>query len=331
MASDSTARRVASAVVVLGVTVAAAVAAWVLFVDVPAGDGAVLAGVVLAVLVALGGLRVGSSVAGSLVPTYNVAEVGVEGPITRTTRSVVPTGPVGASADEVVDQIAAADDSAADALLVRLNTPGGEVVPSDDIRRAVDDFDGPTVAYATDVCASGGYWIAAGCDHVVAREGSVVGSIGVIGSLVTATDLADRVGLSYERFAAGQYKDAGSPLKDLDDDDRAYLQGLIDEYYEAFVDRVTEGRDLDAEAVRDTEARVFLGREAAERGLVDDVGTREDATDRLAERLGERVSVRAFRPSRSLAARMGRTAATVAAGVRAGLAGTAGTDRLRVR
>jgi protease-4 len=331
MATDSAARRVVRVLVVLAVTVLVGGLGWLLFVEVPAGDGAVLAGTVLAVVVTVAGVRLGSSVAGNLFPTYNVAEVRVEGPISRTARGVVPTGPVGASADEVVEQIERADESAADALLVRLNTPGGEVVPSDDIRLAVDEFEGPTVAYATDVCASGGYWIAAGCDHVVAREGSVVGSIGVIGSLVTAVDLAERLGLSYERFAAGQYKDAGNPLKDLDEDDRAYLQGIVDDYYDAFVDRVTEGRDLDAEAVRETEARVFLGPEAEERGLVDAVGTREAVTGHLEERLGESVSVRTFRPSRPLATRVGRAAATVAAGVRAGLAGGTETGRFRVR
>jgi len=84
------------------------------------------------------------------------------------------------------------------------------VVPSDDIRLAAERFDGPTVAYATDVCASGGYWIASGCDELWAREGSIVGSIGVIGSRVNASALAEKVGLSYERFAAGDYKDAGT-------------------------------------------------------------------------------------------------------------------------
>jgi len=111
---------------------------------------------------------------------------------------------VGAEADEIVDQIERADeDSGVRALLLKLNTPGGEIVPSEDIRIAAERFDGPTIAYATDVCASGGYDIAAGCDELWAREGSIVGSIGVIGSRVNAADLADRLGLSYERLAAG--------------------------------------------------------------------------------------------------------------------------------
>ncbi len=235
-----------------------------------------------------------------------VAEVGVDGPIVRERpRRPLRGGTSAAAADDVVDQIEAADeDEEIDGLLVRLNTPGGQVVPSDDIRLAIDGFDGPTVAYATDVCGSGGYWIASACDELFAREASIVGSIGVIGSRVNAAELADRVGLSYERFAAGDYKDAGVPLREIDDDEREYLQGLIDDIYEQFVDRVTEGRSIDPETVRDTEARVYLGTDALDLGLVDALGTRDDAKDRLAELLGvDEVDVEAFEPPQGLLAR----------------------------
>ena len=142
----------------------------------------------------------------------------------------VPSSTGQIPADAIVDQIQAADaDRNTEALVVRLNTPGGEVVPSDDVRRVVVDFDGPTVAYATDVCASGGYWIASACDRVVARENSLVGSIGVIGSSLNASELADRRGVDYERFVAGDYKDAGTPLRDLRADERDYLSWLVDE------------------------------------------------------------------------------------------------------
>ncbi|MFC6730899.1 S49 family peptidase, partial [Natronoarchaeum mannanilyticum] len=193
-------------------------------------------------------------------------------------------------------------DDAVDALLVRLNTPVDEVVPSDDTEIAAEAFDGPTIAYAQDTCASGGYWIASGCDELWARDATVVGSIGVIGSTVNAADLAEKVGLSYERFAAGAYKDAGTPLKELDADEREYLQGIVDDLYDNFVERVAEGRDLDAEAIRDTEARVYLGEDAAEIGLVDRLGTREDVEDELSERLGvDAVAVEEFEPERGIA------------------------------
>jgi protease-4 len=217
--------------------------------------------------------------------------------------------------------------------LVKLDTPGGQVVPSDDIRNAAADFDGPTVAYATDVCASGGYWIASGCDELWARRGSIVGSIGVIGSRVNVSELAEELGVSYERFAAGKYKDAGMPLKELSEDERQYLQGIIDGFYDDFVERVAEGRDMEPEAVRDTEARIYLGDEAHDLGLVDDIGTRDDVEAHVEDLLDAEVSVREFEPEKGLAARLrgGATAVAYAAGAGAASVFVDGDHDFRLR
>jgi protease-4 len=308
---------------VVVVAVLAAAAGWVLFVVLPEGSLARLAGVLLALGLLVVGVRVGGRFAGAWFPTHNVAEVAVDGPITRDggSPSFPPTGPTSPGADEVVDRIERADeDGGSQALLLHLNTPGGEVVPSDDIRRAAADFDGPTVAYATDVCASGGYWIASGCDELWAREGSVVGSIGVRGSRVTGKELLDRVGLRYEQFTAGEFKEAGAFPTDVDEEERRYLQGLIDDYYDLFVETVAEGREADPATIRETEAKVYLGTEAHERGLVDEVGTREDALDRLEETLGEEAAVREFSPARSPIQRLRGGAASVAYAFGAGIA-----------
>jgi protease-4 len=307
------------AIVVVSAAVLAIVG-WVLFWRVP--DTLLqLVGVALIVTTALAGIRLGSGLAASVLPTYDVAEVAVTGPITRSGSSF-PPGPVGARADELVEQIDRADaDDAAEALLVRLNTPGGAVVPSDDVRRAVAEFDGPTLAYAEDTCASGGYWIATGCDEIWSHESSLVGSIGVIASRVNASELADRLGLDYERIAAGEYKDAGIPLKEFTPNDREYLQGIADRYYEQFLEKVAEREGLDAETARDTEARVYLGADAVEEGLVDSVGTRADVEDALAERIGvESATVREFEPQRSLTDRLGTGVRNVARAFGAGIA-----------
>ena len=306
----------------LALTVAAAVgaAAWWLFLAFSA-DLADVVGVLLVIVAVVLALRVAGRLAASILPSYNVAEVAVEGPITRDGSGAFPTRPGGTPADDVVEQIERAnDDRAAKALLLKLNTPGGQVVPSDDIRLAAARFDGPTIAYATDTCASGGYWIASGCDELWARDASIVGSIGVIGSTVNASELAEKVGLSYERFAAGKFKDAGTALKELSEDERAYLQGLIDDYYEDFVERVAEGRELEPAEIRDTEARVYLGEEAHELGLVDHLGTREDVEERLEDDLGEPVVVRAFEPSHGLTERIRFGATAVAFSLGAGIA-----------
>ncbi|MFP8953796.1 signal peptide peptidase SppA [Natrialbaceae archaeon A-arb3/5] len=288
-----------------------------------------LFGIVLALGVILVGLKIAGNIAGSLFPGYDVAEVAVEGPITRDgSGGPLPSSPRSTPADDIVEQIDRADeDDTVRALLLKLNTPGGEIVPSDDIKLAAERFDGPTIAYTTDVCASGGYWIASGCDELWAREGSIVGSIGVIGSRVNASDLAEKAGLSYERFAAGEYKDAGTPLKELEEHEREYLQGLIDDYYETFVERVSDGRDLEPEFVRDTEARIYLGEQADELGLVDELGTRRELEDELADRLEtDEIVVEEFEPERPLMARVGAGAQRVAYAFGNGIAGLA-TDR----
>ena len=308
--------------------VAITAAAITLFVFVPESSTELL-GIVLAIVVAVAGIKVVGSIVGSLFPSYDVAEVAVEGPIRRDGGGgPLPSSPRGTSADEIVDEIDRADaDRNVDALVVKLNTPGGEVVPSDDIRLAAERFDGPTIAYATDTCASGGYWIASGCDELWAREGSVVGSIGVIGSRLNASDLADRLGLRYEQFTAGEYKDAGLPLRELDEDDRAYLQGIVDDYYDQFVDRVSEGRSLDPTEIRETEARIFLGERAHELGLVDELGTSRDVESALADRLGrEAVTIETFEPSRPFVQRVGAGAQALAYAVGAGVASAAGVD-----
>ncbi|MFB6077505.1 MAG: signal peptide peptidase SppA [Halarchaeum sp.] len=331
---DTPGKRLGRLLVVLVAALVAALVGWIAFVRAPE-TLADLLGVLLVVALALFAVRAASRAASRWFAAYDVAEVAVEGPITRDGAADGLTGGVATPpADAVVEQIEAADDDPnADGLLVKLNTPGGEIVPSDDIRLAVEEFDGPVVAYATDRCASGGYWIAAACDSIVAREGSLVGSIGVIGSTVNAADLAEALGVEYERFAAGRYKDAGQPLKEMDDADRDYLQGIVDDYYEDFVAHVAEGRGLDPDAVRETEARVFLGREAESRGLVDAIGTVEDAEDVLADELGREVEVEEFAVSPGLMRRLRGGVRAVAhaagAGVASAVAGDDGDVRFR--
>jgi len=273
-------------------------------------------------------VRVGSNVVGNLLPGYNVAEVEVKGPITRDGGSgPLPSSPTSPGADDVVEQIERADDDDdVDALLVKLNTPGGAVLPSDDIRTAAERFDGPTIAYATDLCASGGYWIASGCDELWARDLSIVGSIGVIGPQVDATGLAEKLGVDFEYITAGEYKDAGRPFTETTEKHREYLQDRVDEQYEAFVERAAKGRDLDPEVVRDTEARVYTGENAAELGLVDELGDREAIEARLEDDLRTDVDVKEFTPQRGLGDRLSGGAQAVAYAAGAGLANVVTDD-----
>jgi protease-4 len=295
---------------------------WFVFVVAPAELDVSVATVLAVVTVAGVVLNVAIDGINERFATYNTAEVHVDGLIGRGSGKTTPVvGSDRVSADDLAEQIERADaDGKVRALLVTLNTPGGSPVPSEDVRLAIREFDGPALAYVTDVCASGGYWIASECDQIVARPQSMIGSIGVRASMNNYARLADELGIEHERFVAGRFKDAGYPLREMDDEERSYIQRRVETHYEKFVERVSEGRGLDPDAVRETEARVFLGERARERDLVDAVGTRSDVEDAVAERIGaDEPVVREFSPSNGFRERLvsstGRVAYAFGAGV----------------
>ncbi len=271
--------------------------------------------VLLVVVLGIIGIAIGSRVAGRLFPTYNVAEIEVANMITRHRRGGgVPMGPLATPADDIVEQIERANtDPSVRGLIVKLNTPGGEVVPSEDIRQATADFDGPTVAYAEDMAASGGYLIASGADEIHARRGAMVGSIGVNGSQLGRDELRDKLGLEYRRFVEGEFKDSPSPWREIEQEEIEYFQGLLGTFYDQFVETVAEGVELEEGDVRDTEARLYPGDRAAELGLVDRAGPRQDMETRLAERLDiDDLVVKEFEPRPRISARFGSAAAGIA-------------------
>jgi protease-4 len=269
------------------------------------------------------GLLFGAAVAASLGTSIwdrtDVLALVIKGEIQRET-SGFEDGVDAAAAVEAVEEADAEDDH--DALFVHLNTQGGAVGPSEDIRRAVDEFDGPVVGYAEDTCASGGYLIATACDYVVAHPDALVGSIGVILPHMDLSELASEHGVDYEAFTTGEYKDTGHPLKPVDDGDKAYLQSIVDANYERFVNRVAESRSLSPTEVRNLEARVFPADEAETRGLVDRVGTAEDAKEALAnvlEREPDSLSGTETQPGSSGPLDIGAQAQRVAYAFGAGL------------
>jgi len=320
--------------IVLVGTVAAAIVAVALFGLVPQRTGLGALEVLFGVLLFVGLVVLSARIAGNAVSDYDVAEVEVDDVITRDGGGgPTPLGGGGVSADDVVEQIEQADEDAAEALIVKLNTPGGAVVPSEDIRTAVENFDGPTVAYAEDMATSGGMWIASGADEVHARQASLVGSIGVNATQLGREGLAEKAGLDYRRFVAGEYKDTPATWRELSDDEVEYFQGLLDEWYDMFVDTVVEGRGVDEAFVRDTEARVYSGETGHEIGLVDHCGPREEMEDRLAERMGvDELDVEAFEPEQGLADRVSVGAQQVALAFGAGIASVvAGDDAPNIR
>lgn len=169
-----------------------------------------------------------------------------------------------------------------DAILVRVDSPGGTVAASQEIyeklRRIRDDGHKPIIASMGTVAASGGLMVALGADTIMANSGTVTGSIGVILDYPVAEDLLSKIGVTVEVIKSGALKDAGSPYRASTAEDRRSFQIVIDDLHEQFTELVARERGLPLEAVRKmATGQVFTGRQALELELIDLLGGYEDA------------------------------------------------------
>jgi protease-4 len=174
------------------------------------------------------------------------------------------------------------------AIVLRIDSPGGGVGPSQEIYSEVKKTTGEkkVVASMGAIAASGGYYVAAAADHVMANPGTITGSIGVVIEFANVEELFKKIGLSAYVIKSGEYKDVGSPLRKMTPKERKLLQGFIDNVYEQFVTAVAEGRQMPEKEVRAiADGRIFSGEQAHELGLLDSLGSMEDAIA-LAAQLG---------------------------------------------
>jgi protease-4 len=177
-----------------------------------------------------------------------------------------------------------AADPAIKAVVVSVNSPGGSVVASDEIYHALVKFDKPVVIWMGEMAASGGYYISCGGDYVFAHPDTLTGSIGVISQFLNAEELMQKVGVDAVVITSGPRKDIGSPFREMTEEEQALWKGIIDEIYGGFVELVAQARDLPVEQVRElADGSVYTGRQALELGLVDGVGTLDDAIAKAAE------------------------------------------------
>lgn len=171
------------------------------------------------------------------------------------------------------------DDTIA-GVLIRINSPGGSAVASDDIYNAVLQLrqTKPVIAQMGDVAASGGYYVASAADTIVANRSTLTGSIGVIMQTADFSELYENIGIDFETIKSGELKDIGASDKPLSEEERAILQSVTDEAYGQFTASVAESRGLDIEQVRSlADGRVYTGQQAKELGLVDVLGNFETA------------------------------------------------------
>jgi protease-4 len=213
--------------------------------------------------------------------TDKIALIDVHGEIVGTDEEALGEG---ASAEELRSKLRqAANDESVRAVILRLNTPGGSVVASDEIYRQVLELrraGKPVVASMGEVAASGGYFISAAADRVVANPSTITGSIGVILVLLNLQGATGKLGIEPVVFISGRLKDLGSPFRDMTEEERQILQRLLDESYERFVEVVAEGRHMSELEVRElADGRPISGYQAQRAGLVDELGDLDTAVE----------------------------------------------------
>lgn len=201
---------------------------------------------------------------------------------------VIPINGVIRDADAITEQlIAFRDDKQIKAIILRINSPGGGVGPSQEIysetRRTTKTK--KVVASLGSVAASGGYYVASAADSVVANPGTLTGSIGVLMEFVRFEELLKKIGVEMQVIKSGEFKDIGSPNRKMTKEEREILTRLIKDIQNQFVTAVSQGRNMPEEKVLElADGRVFSGREAKRLGLVDSLGNFQDAVN-VAKRL----------------------------------------------
>ncbi len=193
-------------------------------------------------------------------------------------------------------------DSKIKGVVLRIDSPGGAVGPSQEIYAEVRKLAQlkPVVASLGSVAASGGYYVAAPASQIVANPGTVTGSIGVLMEFVQLKELLEKIGVSLEVLKSGEFKDLGWPHRKLSNRDRELIGSLMADVQRQFVEAVASGRNLPVEAVeRLADGRVFSGAQAREVGLVDRLGNFQDAVELTKELAGLRGEVRLVYPKKA--------------------------------
>ena len=183
------------------------------------------------------------------------------------------------------------DNPSVKAIVLRIDSPGGAVVPSQEIfaevRKTKAEGKIKVVTSMGNVAASGGYYIAAATDRIVANPGTLTGSIGVIMELANVKGLLEKVGVQSVVIKSGRHKDMASPFRAMTPEDRALLQTVLDDVHAQFIDAVATGRSLQLEQVKTlADGRIFTGKQAQTVNLVDELGDLHDAIQLAARLVG---------------------------------------------
>jgi protease-4 len=208
-----------------------------------------------------------------------------------------------AEVDDLVREVRAhRDNPQVKAVVMRINSPGGVVGPTQELHQAlmrVREAGKPVVASLGSVAASGGYYTAVAADRIFANPGTLTGSIGVVMQMANVENLFKKVGVEYVVVKAGHFKDLGNFSRPMTPEERRVLQTLLDDVHAQFIDAVAQGRKLDrADVVKFADGRVFSGVQARDLKMVDSLGSLEDAVNEAAKLAGLPVPPAVIRPSK---------------------------------
>jgi len=182
------------------------------------------------------------------------------------------------------------DDGSIAAVVLRIDSPGGGVAASQEIYEAAKRVRHKgkfVLASMGSVAASGGYYVACAAETIMANPGTTTGSIGVITELINVAELLNKIGVRFDVVKSGKHKDSGSPFRPMTEEDRKLFQSYVDDAYQQFVGVVAEARRLEkSEVLQHADGRVFTGQQALELGLIDLLGTYQDAVSLAAEVTG---------------------------------------------
>ncbi len=175
------------------------------------------------------------------------------------------------------------EDESIQAVLLRIDSPGGGVAASQEIYEAVRrvrESGKFIIASMASVAASGGYYVACGADTIMANPGTTTGSIGVIAEMMDASELLKKLGIQFNVIKSGPYKDSGTPFRKMNEEDRRYLQRYVNDAYQQFVAVVAKERDKPLDEVMTyADGRIYTGQQAKDIGLIDLLGTYSDAVE----------------------------------------------------
>jgi protease IV len=198
-------------------------------------------------------------------------------------------GPITDMKEAMEDVVKFKEDDSVRGVILRINSPGGAVGPTQEIYSEIKKLKKSKKVYVSmgSVCASGGYYLAVTGEKVYASPSTITGSIGVIMEQAVVEDLMKKIGIESNTIKSGPLKDTGTPFRKMRDDERKYLQGVIDSIYEQFVNDVAEGRKMPVDQVKLlADGRIYTGLQAKDTGLIDTIGTFYDVVDEMQKDLG---------------------------------------------